>query len=86
MTTDRYDIPADADVQQCSYCNRPFGEHERLVLHRGLEHPDQLDADEQTAFEAAYEAETEALRRYQIIAIGAIVLLYFTLLIIYALI
>lgn len=86
MTTDRYDVPPDTDVHRCSYCSRPFGDEERLALHRGLEHPDRIDAGEQTAFEAAYEDETETLRRYQIIAIGAIVLLYFSLLIIYALI
>jgi|AntRauTorcE11898_2_1112593.scaffolds.fasta_scaffold55550_2 hypothetical protein len=86
MTTDRYDVPADATVHQCEYCSRPFADEEQLALHRGLDHPERIDDEELTAFEEAYTQENDAIGRYRIIAIGAIVLLYFSLLIIYALI
>jgi hypothetical protein len=86
MKPDRYDVPADATVHQCTYCNRPFADEERLALHRGLDHSERIDDEEQAAFEEAYTRKNEAIRQYRIIAIGAIVLLYFGLLIIYALI
>jgi len=86
MTTDHYDVPTDDLVHRCEHCNRPFAEDELLTLHKGLDHPDRLDDEELAAFDEVYDEETDDLRRYQIIAVGAIVLLYFTLLIIYALI
>ena len=86
MTSDRYDVPADAEVHECPFCSRPFADAELLRLHEGLDHPDHLGDDERATFERVYDEETDDLRRYQLIAIGAIVLLYFGLLVVYALI
>jgi len=86
MTTDRYNTPANAPIHRCEHCNRPFAEDELLSIHKGLDHAEQLDDEELAAFERAYDEETDELRRYQIIAVGAIVLLYFGLLLTYALI
>jgi hypothetical protein len=85
MNRESYDVPADAPVHRCRYCDRPFADEELLALHRGLDHPERIDAEEQAAFEAAYEAESDPLRRYRIAAVGVLVMLYFGLLIAFAL-
>jgi len=78
--------PADADAAECGYCGRPFPDGELLALHRGHAHPDRLTGKEREAFEAAYETETAAMRRFQLKAAGAVILLYFLLLMVYALV
>lgn len=85
MSTNRYDVPTDATVHRCEYCDRPFADEKLLALHRGFEHHDRIGDDELTAFESAYGSETDELRHYQILAIGTLVVLYFGLLIVYAL-
>jgi len=80
-----FDSPAD-DAFECSYCGRPFVDGELLALHRGHAHPDRLTEAERTAFEEAYDAETTEMRRFQLKAAGAVVLLYFLLLMVYALV
>ena len=80
-----YDVPPDAPVRQCPYCGRPFPDEELLALHRGLDHPDRIDAEERAAYEAAYRAEADPLRRYRIAAVGVLVVLYFGLLMAFAL-
>lgn len=69
----------------CRYCGRAFATEDLLALHKGQGHADVLDEDERAAYEAAYEAETDALRRYRLNAVAAIVLLYFGFLYAYAL-
>jgi hypothetical protein len=81
-----FDPPASADVFECGYCGRPFAEEDLLALHRGHAHSDQLSEPEQAAFEAAYETETGEMRRFQLKAAGLVVLLYFLLLMVYALV
>ncbi|MEF8908333.1 MAG: C2H2-type zinc finger protein [Haloarculaceae archaeon] len=81
-----FDPPADADVFECGYCGRPFAEEDLLALHRGHAHPDRLTDEERAAFEAAYETETGEMRRFQLKAAGAVILLYFLLLMVYALV
>ena len=44
-TVPRRDSPAG----ECDYCGHPFPTTDRLVLHKGLEHPQELDADEEDA-------------------------------------
>jgi len=83
---DRYDVPADATTYDCEYCGRPFADETPLALHRGLDHPGDLDDDEVEAFRTAYEAEEEALATFRLRALGALVLLYFGLLMVYALV
>ena len=71
-------------THECDYCGRPFTSEELLALHRGHTHPEELSAAELAAFEAAYEAEEEAIRLFRLKAIGLLVALYFGFLIVYA--
>ena len=79
-----FDVPADADPARCPDCNRPFVREELLELHRGYDHPEALDETETTAFEEAYEAESERLNVFRLKALLALILLYFVLLMAYA--
>jgi len=81
-----YDVPADATASRCSYCGRPFAREDWLALHRGLAHPNELDGAEVEAFRAAHEDEAESLATFRLQALGALVLIYFGLLMIYALV
>ena len=86
MTEHDYDRFEDAPAFECHYCGRPFAREEWLALHRGLDHPAQLDDAEVAAFRAAHEAEEDALGNFRLQALGALVLVYFFLLMIYALV
>ena len=69
---------------RCDYCGHPFPTTDRLVLHKGLEHPQRLDDDEEDAFLSARADEEDELRTLRLKALGALVLLYFGLLFMYA--
>ena len=84
--TDDYDVPDDTAAYDCRHCGRPFAREEWLALHRGLDHPAELDEEEVTAFRAAHEAEESRLGNFRLRALGALVLVYFCLLMIYALV
>ena len=79
-----YDVPDDNATEDCEHCGRPFENDGLLALHRGLAHPDSITADERSEFEAAYDAETAQLRRFRLKALGVLVVLYFGLLMVYA--
>ncbi|KAA9406744.1 DUF7410 domain-containing protein [Haloarcula sp. KBTZ06] len=81
-----YDVPADATAYTCAYCGRPFARESWLALHRGLAHPNELDDAEIEAFRAAHDDEEESLSTFRLQALGALVLIYFGLLMIYALV
>ena len=68
----------------CTYCGQPFPTTDRLALHKGLEHPQRLDDDEQDRFTSARSDEEDELRTLRLKALGALVLLYFGLLMLYA--
>jgi hypothetical protein len=74
----------DSPAGKCDYCGHPFPTTDRLVLHKGLEHPQQLDDSEVEAFHEARSNETDELRTLRLKALGALVLLYFGLLFMYA--
>jgi len=84
--TDQYDVPDDAEVYECRYCGRPFAREEWLALHRGLDHPAALDDEEVAAFRAAHDDEESELGNFRLRALGALVLVYFFLLMVYALV
>ena len=81
-----FDPPADADAVECGYCGRPFADEALLALHWGHAHPGRLSDEEQERFEQAYDAETTEMRRFQLKAAGVVILLYFLLLMVYALV
>ncbi|MDS0223128.1 C2H2-type zinc finger protein [Haloarcula sp. S1AR25-5A] len=85
-TDKTYDVPADAEAYDCSYCGRPFAHESWLALHRGLDHPNELDDAEVDAFREAHDGEEESLATFRLQALGALVLIYFGLLMIYALV
>ena len=74
----------DAGPFDCPYCDRRFARDDWLALHEGLDHEGVLSADERAAYEAALEAERERLRLFRYKALGALVLLYFGFVILYA--
>ena len=84
--TDDYDVPDDAETYDCDHCGRPFAREEWLALHRGLAHPAALDEEEVTAFRAAHDEEESQLGNFRLRALGALVVVYFCLLMIYALV
>ena len=75
---------SESPASRCDYCGHPFPTTDRLVLHKGLEHPQQLDADEEDTFLSARSDEEDELRTLRLKALGALVLLYFGLLFMYA--
>lgn len=77
-------VPDGDEACRCPYCGNPFVRERYLNLHRGLAHPDRLTTAERTAFETAREAETAALRRFRILALGALVIVYFGFLFVFA--
>ncbi|WP_313694651.1 DUF7410 domain-containing protein [Halorarum halobium] len=79
----RTDVPADATVYECPRCGAPFARERHRDLHVGLDHGDLSEA-ERAAYDAASEGEAADLRRFQILALGALVLLYFGFLFTYA--
>ena len=84
--TDDYHVPEGAETYECRYCGRPFAREEWRALHRGLDHPGELDEEEVEAFRTAHEAEESQLGNFRLRALGALVVIYFCLLMIYALV
>lgn len=79
------DVPPGATTRDCERCGRPFAREDLLVLHRGLAHYGDLTDAEREAFAAAYDGEGDDIRRFRIVALGGLVLLYFGFLLAYAL-
>lgn len=85
MVDVKLNIPqSHSPAYMCQYCEHPYPERERLVLHKGLEHPAKLDEEEKKAFQQAYEEEAERLQSFRLKGMIVIVLIYFTFLIMYA--
>lgn len=78
------DPPDERDGAPCPHCERTLVDQRTLDLHRGFDHPEALTDAEREAFERAYEAESEELRRFQLLSLGLLVLLYFGFLFLYA--
>ncbi|WP_248897689.1 DUF7410 domain-containing protein [Haloplanus halobius] len=77
-------VPPGATPHVCEYCGRPFTRETYLALHRGLEHPSSLSAEERDAFEDARATEEERLQRFRLLALAGVVALYFGFLLTYA--
>lgn len=83
-SADETAVPAGAAPPSCPHCDRPFPESRLLTLHLGLEHWNRLDEDQRAAFESAYREERVEIRRFRLLALAAVILLYFCLLFVYA--
>jgi len=87
--TEARDDDGDAEEREpvdatCERCGERFPSERLRDLHRGLEHYADLGADERSAYEAAYESETEDLHSFRLRALAALVVLYFGFLMTYA--
>lgn len=74
--TDEYDVPDGATRHDCERCDAVFATERHRALHRGLAH-DGLTDGERAAYERASEAERADVRRYRILALGALVAVLF---------
>ena len=83
---DRYDVPNGEDPVVCPYCGAPFRTADHRALHWGEKHDAALDDDQRAAFAEAFETESDDLRLFRLKSLVAIILLYFTILMIYALV
>lgn len=77
-------VPEDRAVHRCPYCDRPFAVEDRVTLHVGLTHYDVCTDAEAEAFEEAYLAETDEIKRYRLKAAAVLILVYFGFLMVYA--
>ncbi|EJN60130.1 hypothetical protein SAMN04487950_2484 [Halogranum rubrum] len=68
----------------CATCGQAYPTETLLIHHRGIRHPDDLSETELEQYHEAYAEEEATLRRFRIIALGGIVLLYFGFLFMYA--
>ena len=71
---------------RCPYCHQPFHDERFETLHRGLEHPSRLSTRERAAFERAYLDEGADIRRFRLQALGTLLLVYFCMLFLYAIV
>ena len=86
ITTD-YTVPPDAPRHDCERCEGTFATERHLALHPGLAHGDaELSESERAAFAKARASEEDELGRYRILALGALVVLYFAFLFAYAMV
>ena len=69
---------------ECPYCGRRFAREAWRDLHRGQEHEARIDDAERAAYEAARDAEAEAIRMFRLKALAVLVLVYFGFLMVYA--
>jgi hypothetical protein len=77
-------VPDDRTAHRCPYCDRPFAVEARVTLHVGLTHYDVCTDAEAEAFEDAYVAETDAIKRYRLKAAALLIVVYFGFLMVYA--
>ena len=79
-------VPDDVQPEICPYCERPLPDTEAVTLHKGLEHWDDLSDDERDAFRTTYDNEQSDLRRFQLQAMLALILIYFAFLFTYSIV
>jgi hypothetical protein len=78
------DVPPEETPAVCDRCGQPFTGETYLALHRGLEHGNALSESERAAYETALEEEVATLRRFRLLALAALVAIYFGFLMTYA--
>jgi hypothetical protein len=77
-------VPSNESPVECPYCEHPFPNDEILLLHKGQRHLQELSAAEQSALQDAHERENEQVRMFRLKALAALVLVYFGLIMTYA--
>jgi hypothetical protein len=71
------DVRADESVvATCPHCGRPFADAEARDLHVGEHHGDACSASERDAYEAARDAERDALFYFHLRVVAALGVLY----------
>lgn len=80
------DVPPEDDPATCPYCGRRFPRERAVTLHVGLDHADEASDEEVEAFQAAYREERSALRRFQLLALAMLVVIYFGFLFAFAIV
>ena len=78
------DVPAGAEVYACERCGERFPRERQRDLHRGLAHAADLTPAEREAYADASADEGADLRRFRIVSLGLLVLIYFGFLFLYA--
>ncbi|MFD1514880.1 DUF7410 domain-containing protein [Halomarina rubra] len=78
------DVPPDAVVATCPYCDRPFPSDHLRALHLGERHAARLSDRERDAFERAEETEVDDLFVYHLKVVSLIVLVVMGLSYVYA--
>lgn len=78
------EVRSELPAHECRYCARVFAREEWRTLHHGLAHPGSLDDEEIEAFRDAHAAEEDELRRFRLKALMTLILVYFGLLMVYA--
>jgi hypothetical protein len=79
-------VPPGESPHECRFCGRPFRHETQLVLHRGLDHGDDLTDEEVETFQDAYRDENEEIRLFRLKALALLVLLYFGFLYTYSIV
>lgn len=80
------DATAESTLHRCPYCDRRERTETLLALHIGETHWDVATESERERYETAYEDESDALWRFRLLSVGALVLLYFGFLFAYAIV
>lgn len=87
MASNGISVPDDATpAGRCRYCDRPFPTTDRLALHKGLAHADRLSGEEESAVAEARAAEETAVKELRLKAVMTLILVYFGLLFLYAIV
>ncbi|WP_254838133.1 hypothetical protein [Natronomonas marina] len=83
---DRDAPPAEAPSEPavCAYCGDRFVDTRLLALHRGLTHSGRLTDDERAAYREARADERDELRLFRLKALGALLVVYFGFIFVYA--
>lgn len=82
--SDEYSVPASETAVVCEYCGAPFAEEQYRALHWGRSHVELLTDEQRTAYQEAAETEQQSLRLFRLKALGVLILLYFGLVMTYA--
>lgn len=73
-----FEVPNEETPQaRCPYCERPFAAERVCTLHL-VAHQDEWTDAEQSAYEDAYESETDELFIYHLKVVALLVFVFFT--------